>query len=240
MISEASTKIQSPAYNNQAGCIPIRIKKLVASANGSSLLSLEDFQILLVTSGTSGENWVFPKGSIKKSESKKEAALRETMEEAGVKGKIIKSLTPIDVADHNKGCNLRYFPTYVKKKQSKAVWDEKSKRHRKWYRLSDAQTTIYPLKPHIMTSIVALQRAIGVYQQEINQSLKLSEIPFEQFPLKAIQDYIVPKKNKKEKKKDKKSKEKKKEKIENANDIKVVQPNIENQNNTTTTTNQAI
>ncbi|KAF2069173.1 hypothetical protein CYY_009504 [Polysphondylium violaceum] len=202
MISEASTKIQSASYNNQAGCIPIRIKKLAGSGNGSSLLSLEDFQILLVTSGTSGENWVFPKGSIKKSESKKEAALRETMEEAGVKGKIIKALAPIDVADHHKGCNLRYFPTYVKKKQSKAVWDEKSKRHRKWYRLSDAPTTIYPLKPHIMASIVALQRSIGVYQQEINQALKLADIPFDQFPLKSIQDYIVPKKDKKKKEKE--------------------------------------
>jgi 8-oxo-dGTP pyrophosphatase MutT (NUDIX family) len=46
-------------------------------------------RILLVTSRHNRGRWVLPKGTIKRGESAADAALRETREEAGVRGKVV-------------------------------------------------------------------------------------------------------------------------------------------------------
>ncbi|KAM9996145.1 hypothetical protein ACTFIY_002317 [Dictyostelium cf. discoideum] len=178
----------STDYNEQAGCIPIRIKKLEGST--SSLITLEDVQIMLVTSGTSGINWVFPKGSIKKSESSKQAAKRETFEEAGIKGKILHQLPKITLADHNKGVNITYYPLFVgKKKNTKKDWMEQSKRTRKWFRLSNVLSFIVPIKPHIEAAIIHIQRSIVTLQQQLNSQFDLINKPIENFPLDEITEF---------------------------------------------------
>ena len=45
-------------------------------------------RILLVTARRNPDNWIFPKGHIEKGESRRDAALREAREEAGVKGSV--------------------------------------------------------------------------------------------------------------------------------------------------------
>ena len=52
--------------------------------------------LILVAQHSQHHGWVFPKGLIDKGESKEEAALREVEEETGIKGKILKSLSPIE------------------------------------------------------------------------------------------------------------------------------------------------
>ena len=46
-------------------------------------------KVLLVTAKRNPENWIFPKGHIEKGETAESAAVRETMEEAGVGGKVM-------------------------------------------------------------------------------------------------------------------------------------------------------
>ncbi|EFA86656.1 hypothetical protein PPL_00457 [Heterostelium album PN500] len=179
---------QSNSYSPQAGCIPLRIKKkYIDGGNGGALgdkgeqphdrLVLLDIQVMLVTSG-SGETWVFPKGSIKKNETKKKAAKRETFEEAGLKGKIVKSIEPLEVADHHKECNLTYYVLYVKKK--KKEWDESDKRLRNWFSLNTVLKERLPMKPHIEQAIIATQRAISIYQNNFGKD----PIPKDNFKLK--------------------------------------------------------
>ncbi|EGC32462.1 hypothetical protein DICPUDRAFT_49581 [Dictyostelium purpureum] len=217
----------SQNYNDQAGCIPIRIKKDENSTN--SLITQDDIQIMLVTSGTSGMNWVFPKGSIKKSESNKKAAKRETFEESGIKGKILHQLSPITLADHNKGVNITYFPLFVgKKKNTKKEWMEQTKRQRKWFRLSKVLPILGEVKPHIEAAILQLQRSIGTLQQQLNTTFNLQSVPLDQFPQTEIADFVIEtnKKKKKDvqdgkegkKKKEGGKKDKKKKNKENGSD----------------------
>ena len=45
-------------------------------------------RVLLVTARRNPRNWIFPKGHIEKGESRKDAAVREAREEAGVDGTV--------------------------------------------------------------------------------------------------------------------------------------------------------
>ncbi|KYQ89851.1 hypothetical protein DLAC_09826 [Tieghemostelium lacteum] len=237
----------SENYTDQAGCIPIKIKKdvsqLTVTSNTStstaigdgsvstphpifSMLTLNDFYILLVTSGTSGEHWVFPKGSIKKGEKKKVAAKRETLEESGLKGKIIKDLEPIILADHHKGVNLTYFPYLIKdkkKSEKKSAWQESSKRQRKWFPISQVLQMIAPVKTHIESATIHLQRQLGLYLHRLNLELNLSQIPLSDYDKnvrKSIEDHITHKEEKKKKKKKEKKKALKKSKMISTEKIK--------------------
>ena len=64
---------------NQAGAVVVR-------GQGASA------EVLLVSAKKDPSQWIFPKGHVEPGESAAEAALREMREEAGVDGKIIKSI----------------------------------------------------------------------------------------------------------------------------------------------------
>jgi 8-oxo-dGTP pyrophosphatase MutT (NUDIX family) len=51
-------------------------------------------KFLLIERGEPFNDWVFPKGKIKKKENRREAAVRETLEETGLKVKIVNTLSP--------------------------------------------------------------------------------------------------------------------------------------------------
>jgi diphosphoinositol-polyphosphate diphosphatase len=61
-------------------CIPVRIQEDTADASNQ-------VQVLLISS-RGGKGWVFPKGGWEQDEVVEAAALRETIEEAGVRGRI--------------------------------------------------------------------------------------------------------------------------------------------------------
>ncbi len=73
------------------------LMKLEFSAGGI-VYKKENGKVLILVAQHSGHHgWVFPKGRIGdyiKNESKEETAIREVEEETGVKGKIIKTLSP--------------------------------------------------------------------------------------------------------------------------------------------------
>eukprot|EP01112_Ceratiomyxa_fruticulosa_P024381 TRINITY_DN9_c0_g1_i3.p1 TRINITY_DN9_c0_g1~~TRINITY_DN9_c0_g1_i3.p1 ORF type:complete len:148 (-),score=24.14 TRINITY_DN9_c0_g1_i3:138-581(-) len=129
-------------YTLQAGCIPIKGK-----------YGTEKFKVLLVTSSYGGD-WVFPKGSVKKGESLKKAAKRETREEAGIKGK---ALAPLEIVhDHERKNSVQYFPLVKKKKDKKKDWEESDVRKRKWFTMQEAFMVI--TRPCLRDALMRLQR----------------------------------------------------------------------------------
>lgn len=107
-----------------AGCVPINKKT---------------GEILLITRRKKGEGWVLPKGGWENDESEKEAALRETYEEAGARGQIT---SLIGVWEHHiKKTGLpktesSFFEMEVDKLEEK--WPEMNERDRQWFSYDDA------------------------------------------------------------------------------------------------------
>jgi len=96
--------------------------KFEFSAGGVVYRKSDGKMSILVAQHSQHHGWVFPKGLIEKKESgirnqesgretKEETALREVEEETGIKGKIIKSLTPIT-----------YWYVFEKEKIKKTVY----------------------------------------------------------------------------------------------------------------------
>src|ERR1035437_5048873 len=73
--------------------------KFEFSAGGIVVKKENGRTLILVSQHSQHHGWVFPKGLIGdhvKSEQKEDTAVREVEEETGAKGKIIKSLTPVE------------------------------------------------------------------------------------------------------------------------------------------------
>jgi len=113
--------METDQYKKQAGCVPVRGGK-------------GDLSVMLVTN-KSGKHWVLPKGTVKKSEQDHEAAVRETKEEAGIKGEVVGE--PLGLYfDHKKGYAIQFYTLQVKKEKKK--WLEKTKRDRQWFPIDEA------------------------------------------------------------------------------------------------------
>ncbi|KAK9838818.1 hypothetical protein WJX74_003919 [Apatococcus lobatus] len=120
-----------------AGCIPVRLS---ISSSGPEIVS-----ILLITS-RGGKGYVFPKGGWELDESCLEAAARETVEEAGVRGKLEDA--PVGrwefysgkaerVHSAHKGrCIAHMFAMHVEEELSS--WPESPARKRIWCSVPDA------------------------------------------------------------------------------------------------------
>lgn len=114
---------------NQSGCLVFRYDKN------------HNYEILLISS-SSGKKWAFPKGGVEKDLTRKESALKETYEEAGVTGHIVGKLG--EYAYRKAGREQRvvmYAMLYVKKTSD---WPEKGLRVRKWVSIDKARKLLPP------------------------------------------------------------------------------------------------
>jgi len=68
----------------------------------------EEPQFLLITN-KAGDRWLFPKGTIKKSETPEEAAQREALEEAGVAGELLAYVGATVAEDDDERVRVNYF-----------------------------------------------------------------------------------------------------------------------------------
>jgi 8-oxo-dGTP diphosphatase len=66
-------------------------------------------RILLVTAKRNPRNWIFPKGHVEKGETAEDAALRETVEEAGVIGKLIGPAGVLEYSFLGAKARVEYF-----------------------------------------------------------------------------------------------------------------------------------
>ncbi|OMO69921.1 hypothetical protein COLO4_28861 [Corchorus olitorius] len=90
-VSFARTGRHLQRYDNRGfrlvvGCIPYRYRK-TKEEEAASTSTDEEIEVLVI-SAQNGKGMLFPKGGWEKDESMEEAAIRETLEEAGVLGNI--------------------------------------------------------------------------------------------------------------------------------------------------------
>ncbi|XP_052173552.1 nudix hydrolase 16, mitochondrial-like [Diospyros lotus] len=123
-----------------AGCIPFRYRNFV-EGNGDT--SAKDVEVLMINS-TSGPGLLFPKGGWENDENVEEAALREALEEAGVRGDLLhflgyykfKSKTLQDEFSPEGLCKAAVFALLVKEELES--WPEQSTRQRTWLAVPEA------------------------------------------------------------------------------------------------------
>ncbi|GKV40757.1 hypothetical protein SLEP1_g48361 [Rubroshorea leprosula] len=123
----------------EAGCRLVAGYSFVENDDGTSKKVVE----VLMINSTAGPGLVFPKGGWEKDESVEEAATREALEEAGVRGDmkhflghyVFKSKTQQD--DGPEGlCKAAMFALHVK--EELVSWPEQSTRQRSWLTIPEA------------------------------------------------------------------------------------------------------
>ncbi|XP_062150806.1 nudix hydrolase 18, mitochondrial-like [Alnus glutinosa] len=116
------------------GCIPYRYK-ITTPTSSEEARELE----VLVISSQKGKGMLFPKGGWELDESITEAASRETVEEAGVKGIIERQLGKWSFKSktHDTYYDGYMYPLHVREQLD--FWPEKKHRQRKWMSVEEAR-----------------------------------------------------------------------------------------------------
>ncbi|CAL5420680.1 unnamed protein product [Camellia sinensis] len=123
-----------------AGCIPF---KYINSCETNGDTSEKVVEVLMINSA-SGPGLLFPKGGWENDETVEEAALREALEEAGVRGDLLhflgyykfKSKTLQDEFSPEGLCKASMFALLVKEELQS--WPEQSTRQRTWLTIPEA------------------------------------------------------------------------------------------------------
>ena len=123
MVKEKPNSIRTydeEGFRKRAACLCVR--------------SESEDEVLLVSSSADRERWIVPGGGLEPNEDASTAALREVMEEAGVIGHLARCLGSFEHAER-KHRTLVYVLNVT---QEFNVWDECSRRRRKWFKIEDA------------------------------------------------------------------------------------------------------
>ncbi|XP_058005171.1 nudix hydrolase 16, mitochondrial isoform X2 [Hevea brasiliensis] len=121
-------------------CIPFRYRNDDENDDAEAEKLVE----VLMINSTSGPGLLFPKGGWENDETVKEAAVREAIEEAGVRGDLMdfignyhfKSKTLQDECCPEGLCKASMFALFVKEELQS--WPEQSTRTRSWLTISEA------------------------------------------------------------------------------------------------------
>ncbi|XP_009615821.1 nudix hydrolase 17, mitochondrial-like [Nicotiana tabacum] len=117
------------------GCIPYRYKDFTEL----SMVDEDAFEVLLISPQRKGKGLLFPKGGWEKDETIEDAAQRETVEEAGVRGEVECKLGTWYF--ENKSGDTAYeghmFPLFVTEQLDS--WPEKEIRERTWMSVCEAR-----------------------------------------------------------------------------------------------------
>jgi phosphohistidine phosphatase len=130
---------------DQAAAIPFR------RCNGK-------LEYALVTAIRSG-NWGIPKGLIDPGETPTETALKETLEEAGLRGRIIGD--SVGTYDYDKwGTTLTVQVFLLEVDQEESDWEERPFRERRWVRAREAMKLLaeHPAAELIARAISDLEK----------------------------------------------------------------------------------
>ncbi|MEO1700751.1 MAG: NUDIX hydrolase [Pseudomonadota bacterium] len=119
---------------HRAGAIPFRRPKKKS----------DPVSILLITSMTR-RRWIVPKGTLEFGESMEEAAVRETLEETGVKGRLMTEFPMTVMIERQfeafyEHVPCTFFPLLAKSTSKK--WLEENVRERQWVTLPQARRLI--------------------------------------------------------------------------------------------------
>ncbi|ONK72133.1 uncharacterized protein A4U43_C04F16100 [Asparagus officinalis] len=126
-----------------AGCIPYRLKNDVKERCNGALY--DELEVLMIST-PNRQDLVFPKGGWENDEAVHEAAIREAVEEAGVRGNINKkelgvwefrSKSKQNSCSQEGGCRGYMFALEVTEELES--WPEKDTHHRRWVGVSEAR-----------------------------------------------------------------------------------------------------
>ncbi|CAN8067699.1 unnamed protein product [Agarophyton chilense] len=130
----------------KAGCVPVRRKP-----------QTNEWEIMLVQSRWTPEIWLFPKGTVESNETQKQAAVRETREEAGVIGDLGPKLGVWRIKRDSSKVKQKMWILFVTTEFSSdnKQWKERKKRGRGWYSFDEAKQilTVVPAslqRPELM------------------------------------------------------------------------------------------
>ncbi|KAL1216864.1 Nudix hydrolase 21 [Cardamine amara subsp. amara] len=121
-------RYNNTGYRQVVGCVPYRYKKHESG----------EIEVLLISAQKKGKGMLLPKGGWEIDETMEEAALRETIEEAGVTGQLEESLGKWQYKSnrHSMIHDSYMFPLLVSEQFER--WPEADIRQRKWVCLSEA------------------------------------------------------------------------------------------------------
>ncbi|GFP82608.1 nudix hydrolase 17 mitochondrial [Phtheirospermum japonicum] len=125
-------------FRQVVGCIPYRIRKTNKSSTINETLLVEDLEVLLISSQKSSK-MMFPKGGWELDEDIELAAIRETLEEAGVIGSVGEKLGEwiFKSKSQEKFHEGSMFSLLVTEELD--VWPEKNVRQRVWMTVDEAR-----------------------------------------------------------------------------------------------------
>ncbi|CAO3676555.1 unnamed protein product [Rhizopus microsporus] len=109
-------------------------------------------QFLLVTSASNPGSWVIPKGGWEKDETQKQAAMRETWEEAGVKGTITRHVG-VFAEKSRHGVKAHHWIYEMEIKEVTKKFPEQKKRERRWFTYNEAMLVV---KAHYIKDAISL------------------------------------------------------------------------------------
>ncbi|XP_006302706.2 nudix hydrolase 21, chloroplastic [Capsella rubella] len=123
-------RYNSSGHRQVVGCVPYRYKNHGCGGG--------EIEVLLISAQKKGKGMLLPKGGWEVDESIEEAALRETIEEAGVTGQLEESLGKWQYKSkrHSMVHDGYMFPLLVS--QQFEQWPEAEIRQRRWVSLSEA------------------------------------------------------------------------------------------------------
>lgn len=94
----------------------------------------DGLSVLLVRAKSDPTVWIFPKGHIERGETAADAALRETREEAGIVGELVRPIGgPVHFHNGRYEVTVQYYLIRPVKE-----FDETDGRAKKWFRFDDA------------------------------------------------------------------------------------------------------
>jgi ADP-ribose pyrophosphatase YjhB (NUDIX family) len=91
-------------------------------------------RVLLVKAKKDPSLWIFPKGHIEKGETAEDAALRETLEEAGVSGELLAPAGVLEFQSGREPVRVRYFVI-----RATCEADSPEGREKGWFTLAEAR-----------------------------------------------------------------------------------------------------
>lgn len=112
------------------------------------------YEVLLVSCSRGG--WGLPKGGVKGGQTPEQAALAETLEEAGLLGQLEDRLGSFRYRKRGKKNLVHVFPLRVERVLAR--WEEEERRHRVWVALAEAASLLR--RPEVERFLIELRHQL--------------------------------------------------------------------------------
>ena len=148
------------------GCVPFRLLPPPTPSQPPTLhlLTLRS----LTSAATNTSDWIFPKGGWESFETATECAARESMEEAGVSGRLVAGLGEVEVGKESKGARGgkrgRMWMWLMQVECEYEDWNDRACRERRWMSIEEARRCIQRVEMKVI-----LERAERMLEEKMKE-----------------------------------------------------------------------